>query len=176
MTPIKFTVFGKSQTRGSKSPWVPRRKDGSLVLRPSGAPVIAMMDSNKRSNEWMNLVRAAARDHYKGDLLTEALAIGIRCYFVRPKSHYRTGKATSHLLKGDAPEYPSPDFDKLTRAVLDALKGTIYRDDSQVCAWLPLNGKTWADGSPERCEIEIQLLRDVWWSFAAPESTTEVHS
>lgn len=158
MKPIFFTVYGKSQTRGSKSPWVPRDKSGKPIMK-NGRPVIVTMDSNKKSGEWMNLVRDAARVAFDGELLTGALVVGIRCYFVRPKSHYRSGKATSHLLRDGAPEFPSPDYDKLTRGILDALKGVIYRDDSQVCRWHPDNGKFWADdGSPERAEITITNL------------------
>lgn len=157
-TLVKFTVYGKPQTRGSKTPFALRRKDGSPVTGKGGRPVIVTTDSNKKSGEWMNLVRDAARTAYSGELLTGPIAVGIRCYFVRPKSHYRSGK-NAHLLGSNATVFPTPDFDKLTRAILDSLSKTVYRDDSQVCRWLPDNGKFWADdGSPERVEIEIARL------------------
>lgn len=47
--------------------------------------------------------------------------------FARPKSHMRkTGIAK------DAPQLPRPDIDNLEKAVLDALNGVAYEDDSQV--------------------------------------------
>jgi len=51
--------------------------------------------------------------------------------FVRPKSHY-TAKGA---LRDAAPRHVGkPDIDKLCRAVLDALTGIAYADDSQVVA------------------------------------------
>lgn len=55
-------------------------------------------------------------------------------YVDRPKSHYRTGKY-SHLLKDNAPTWHTSraDIDNYVKLVLDALNGSYYKDDSQVC-------------------------------------------
>lgn len=158
-TLIKFTVLGEAQTRGSKSGMVPRAKGGGFVMR-GNSPMVCMVDSNKKSVAWMNQVRYAARQAYSGPLIESPVRVGICCYFVRHKSHYRTGR-NAHLLKADAPRVPKADFDKITRAILDSLSKIVYRDDSLVAGWLPVNGKFWADdGSPERAEITIAKLDD----------------
>jgi len=60
----------------------------------------------------------------------EAVEIAIRFTFVRPQSHL---KKSGGLTKS-APLFKTshPDIDKLARAVLDALTGVFYEDDSQV--------------------------------------------
>ena len=55
------------------------------------------------------------------------MSVVIDLVFARPKSHLRkTG------LAKDAPRYPRPDVDNATKAVLDALNGVAWEDDSQV--------------------------------------------
>ncbi|MCR4339570.1 MAG: RusA family crossover junction endodeoxyribonuclease [Gemmatimonadaceae bacterium] len=51
----------------------------------------------------------------------------------RPAGHYGTGR-NAGTVRPCAPEWPTtkPDADKLTRALLDALTGVAYVDDSQV--------------------------------------------
>ena len=60
----------------------------------------------------------------------EAVEVEIRFTFIRPKSHL---KKSGELTKS-APLFKItyPDIDKLARAVLDALTGVFYEDDSQV--------------------------------------------
>ena len=51
-----------------------------------------------------------------------------------------------------------PDLDKLTRAVLDALTGTVFEDDSQV-----VQIRVWKYyGAPERTDIFVEAMRDRW--------------
>jgi Holliday junction resolvase RusA-like endonuclease len=51
----------------------------------------------------------------------------------RPKAHYGSGR-NADKLKDSAPAFPlgKPDVDKLSRGVMDALTGIIFRDDSCV--------------------------------------------
>ena len=57
----------------------------------------------------------------------DAVEIIIDFVFARPKSHLRkTG------LAADAPQWPRKDIDNLEKAVLDALNGVAWHDDSQV--------------------------------------------
>ena len=53
-------------------------------------------------------------------------------YFARPKSHYKKNK---HDLTKRAPPFhvARPDVDNCSKFVMDALNGTYYRDDSQIC-------------------------------------------
>jgi Holliday junction resolvase RusA-like endonuclease len=63
-----------------------------------------------------------------------AVYVNVMILFKRPQNQFRTGKF-SHLLRDDAPEYPTTrgqgDFDKLERAINDALTGPLFPDDSQ---------------------------------------------
>lgn len=59
-----------------------------------------------------------------------AVSIDVTFWFSRPKSHFTTkGKLSSCYQSRHTTR---PDTDKLIRAVLDALTGIAYRDDSQV--------------------------------------------
>ena len=60
-----------------------------------------------------------------------ALACHLEFTFVRPKSHVTSKGA----LRKSAPAQlvAKPDVDNLAKFVLDALNGTYYKDDSQVC-------------------------------------------
>ena len=77
------------------------------------------------------------------------VGVAIQFLFLRPKSHYRTGK-NAHLLRAGAPDRPTTrsvgDIDKLARAVLDGISitsgGRILQDDSSV-VWL-YSQKDWA--------------------------------
>jgi Holliday junction resolvase RusA-like endonuclease len=53
--------------------------------------------------------------------------------FPRPKGHYKGGKYGT-ALKANAPPFPTvrPDATKLIRPAEDALKGILWRDDSQI--------------------------------------------
>lgn len=52
-------------------------------------------------------------------------------YMMHPKAHYNTKG-----LKNTAPLWheKKPDLDNMIKAVKDALKGIVWRDDSQVCS------------------------------------------
>ncbi len=78
---------------------------------------------------------------YSGDGL-EPVSITVDFYFQRPKSAPK--KRIGMTVK--------PDCDKLTRAILDALTGIVYNDDSQVVSIVA--NKHY--GVPERCEIEVR--------------------
>jgi len=123
---IQFFVPGIPATAGSKTPFIYKSKK-------DGKNRVAMAPANKRQKPWMATIKAFATDAYKGDLITGPVMLSIDFCLPRPKSHYGTGK-NSDMLKKSAPFYPiiKPDLTKLTRAVEDALKGIIWRDDSQV--------------------------------------------
>lgn len=154
---IEFTVFGVAQPRGSKSPWVPKRADGSPVTK-NGRIVVATMDSNKRSRSWMNDVRAAAAEAYRGELLTGAVRLSVAFYLPRPKGHFRQGKHAGKLRE-TAPAWHTqkPDCDKLSRGVQDALIGLLYRDDSQVVQLVV--AKNWTDAQAHTL-VRVEQIND----------------
>jgi Holliday junction resolvase RusA-like endonuclease len=120
---ISFVVHGTPRPQGSKK-FVGFGKSGHGKL----------IDASKQLKPWRNLVGQVAANAF-GDqpLFTGAIELILDFHFARPKSHYRTGR-NAHILKNNAPKYHTkkPDFDKLTRAIADALTAIIYRDDSQV--------------------------------------------
>ncbi len=127
---IKFTIFGRPQQRGSKVP-VPKRGGG--WIEKDGWPILK--DANDKSRAWMDAVKATAADAYRGELLRGPIGLELVFYFKRPSSHFGSGRNVS-VLKPSAPQMhtQSPDLDKLVRCIGDALTGSIYVDDRQVCA------------------------------------------
>ena len=98
-----------------------------------------MIENSKKVKPWRQDVRAAAIDHYEGDIIGSAVEVEIIFLFARPKSHYGTGK-NANKLKQKAPEFVTSsatgDIDKLCRSTLDGLSakagGTVIKDDSLV--------------------------------------------
>lgn len=66
-------------------------------------------------------------------MLEGPLRVRFDFVFPRPAGHFGTGKNAS-VLKPSAPPYPAqrPDTTKLVRSAEDALKGILWRDDSQI--------------------------------------------
>lgn len=153
MKQFSFTIYGRPQQRGSKTPYLPRNKRGGLVTRPDGRPVIALMDDNKKSKDWMATVRQTVGVEYRGELLTGPISLTVAFYFARPKSHYGTGR-NAGVLKESAPERytQKPDTDKLIRTIGDCLTGIVIRDDCQICVLHAT--KMWTDGK-ERVEMTV---------------------
>jgi Holliday junction resolvase RusA-like endonuclease len=86
---------------------------------------------------------------------SQPLAVAIRFYFSRPKSHFKTGK-NSHILKDNAPNWHTskPDCDNLAKFVMDSLNKIYWKDDSFIAdLWIT---KQYND--KPRTEIEISLL------------------
>jgi Holliday junction resolvase RusA-like endonuclease len=122
---IEFTIFGRPQQKGSKQPFVNRRKDGSTFA--------GMKDANPIARHWQAAVSAAAAAAYTGELLIEPVHLDVAFFFSRPRSHYRTGR-NRHLLKPAAPTIHAniPDLDKLVRTLADGLQGIVLMDDKQI--------------------------------------------
>ncbi len=138
---LSFTVYGKPEPAGSKTPG--RSKTGGMFVR----------DSNPNAADWKREVKAAAgpamgsRELAAGPLRLEAVF-----YLPRPKGHYGTGR-NAGTVRGAAPAYPivKPDATKLLRAVEDALTGIVWRDDAQIVEQLVRKRY----GSPARIEVLV---------------------
>lgn len=114
---VEFTVYGVAQTKGSTKSFVVKN-------RKTGKPMAVTTNDNPKTKDWHNIVAWAAQiNKPPGGIFTGAVAVRLEFYFCRPKS-VSEKKRPHHTVK--------PDIDKTTRATLDALKGTIYVDDSQV--------------------------------------------
>lgn len=127
---LHIVVVGKPAPQGSKRP-----------VRNKHTGRINMVESSERVGAWRSDIRDAALklldppDNYAG-LWEAPLVVGIQFRLARPKNHYlpANSRRDTPFLRDNAPKHPAgkPDLDKLIRAVLDALTGLVWRDDSQV--------------------------------------------
>jgi crossover junction endodeoxyribonuclease RusA len=112
---IDFYVNGLPAPQGSK------RHVGNGV----------MVESSKSLPAWRECVSYAARKAAGESIFTSApVSVVLFFYFPMLKGHYhKDGR-----VRDTAPHWKStkPDIDKLMRAVLDAMSGVVFRDDSQV--------------------------------------------
>lgn len=161
---IKFTVYGKAQTAGSKRAFVLRRKDGTFVTRPGGSPVVNVTDDNARSKEWRNAVAWTARKAYQGPLLDGPLMVKIVIWRPRPKGHFlRNGGLSKEGIAMPMPT-SKPDLLKHVRALEDSLTGVVWRDDSQIVE--QVHAKYW--GEPARVEVQILAWEGPWPKYHGP--------
>lgn len=147
-TAVTFTVHGVPAPQGSKT----RTRWGG------------MREANKSTQPWREAVAWKATQAMLGkELLAGPLALEATFYFPRPKTHYGTGR-NEGVLKDGAPLYCSttPDTDKLLRAIGDAMKGIVYRDDAQIArslAW-KLYGEPHVGITVERLDLYTPTERN----------------
>lgn len=146
---VCFTILGKTQPAGSKK--------GFPIYKKNGKVGVVITDTNPKAKEWKSMVADALKEVFDGPLLRGPLAVFMTFIIVRPKGHYRSGK-NSHLLKADAPMFPTvkPDVLKLARGTEDALKGILWGDDAQTVD-LVLQKRY---GEPARCSIKVVEMED----------------
>jgi crossover junction endodeoxyribonuclease RusA len=117
---LSFTVYGVAQPKGNMR-----------AFHGKGMKFPVLTDSNRSVKSWSQLVAAAASDALQQlpdtdrAVMTGAVRLSIAFYMPRPKK-YTTPK------KVDTPCITMPDWDKLARAIGDALSQVVYRDDSQI--------------------------------------------
>lgn len=161
LTPaLDFFVEGTPAPGGSKNAFIPRRKDGSIVMRVgTNSPVVNMVDAGKRNKEWRKCVAHQARAYAPHSQISDR-PLGVQFNFLmpRPKSHYGKGR-NSAVLCEDAPKFhgSKPDVLKLARSTEDALTGIIWLDDCQTVA---LNAtKRYAYlGEKAGCRVRVTIL------------------
>lgn len=134
---VSFEVMGKPMTEGSVSNFPYAKKGGGMGVRTvhqKGAELYA----------WRNAIADSYLRH--GGTMTDGwVAVTVDFQFIRPKS-VSVRKRPDMTVK--------PDIDKLIRAVLDALTGVAYKDDSQVI--MVTATKHYArDGEREGARIEV---------------------
>ena len=111
MSKVSFSVFGKPISQ-------PRHK-----ITRTGRAYIA---SGHAIWAWKDLLREAADEAFNMPF-TGPVEVKIRFEMPRPKSEvWKTKPMPSY------PHYKKPDIDNMIKAVLDAITGTAFIDDSQV--------------------------------------------
>ncbi len=120
---------------------MPRPQGSTRAFMHGDKPVIT--STTKGLGPWRDAIGWEAR-RAGGRMLTGAVRIEATFLLPRPKSD----TLASGRLAASALEYPAkrPDIDKLARALLDALTGVAYRDDSQVVALVV--GKRYTSDTP----------------------------
>jgi crossover junction endodeoxyribonuclease RusA len=117
MSPVHIRIPLRAAPQGSK-----RHVGGGRLIEMAGDALKAYRAA---------LGYEARRQMQDRELITKPVGVSATFVFRRPKSH-----STSKGLRETAPTccYPAKrgDVDKLLRATLDALTGTVYKDDAQV--------------------------------------------
>lgn len=140
MDSVSFHVYGTPAPKGSTT----RMPNGAML--PAGTPA-----SRKRFGEWRGDIRTAALEAMNGEPPTDR-PIRLMCEF-------QLSVPTSSIRKyqlGWLPHVKRPDVDKLMRALLDALTGIVWVDDSQVCYAMVNKVYAW-NGSPG-AEVIIDFI------------------
>ncbi|WP_308722469.1 RusA family crossover junction endodeoxyribonuclease [Paenibacillus polysaccharolyticus] len=113
---ITFTVYGEPVPQGR-----PRASTQGGFVR--------MYDPEK-SKDYKDYVRLAAAEHAPNVLLEGPLGMMLTVYRSIPKSFSK--KKVIQAEAGEIRPVSKPDVDNYLKGVKDALKGIIWKDDSQV--------------------------------------------
>lgn len=104
---------------------VPKGSTRAFLPKGSVRPIITSTSRNLKSWEQsIRLTCGAAAEAAKWQVPGRAIPVGVSVSVALPRPKSLPRKQESHVKK--------PDLDKLIRAVLDALSGIGYEDDSQV--------------------------------------------
>jgi len=113
---IEFRVDGTPKPQGSKRAFV----------NPKTKRAIIVDDNKVELRDWRTdvklMARKAMRDH---PMIVQPSAVVLGVAFVMPRPLSTPKSRTPPAIK-------KPDIDKLLRAIMDALSGTVYQDDAQV--------------------------------------------
>jgi crossover junction endodeoxyribonuclease RusA len=124
-----FRVFGRPAPQGSKKS-VGRGR---------------FIEASKYLPAWRAEVKQAAEENKPDSLYSGELALEVVFYLEKPKT-----------VKRDAPTVP-PDLDKLIRGICDAMTGTVYEDDAQICKVTAFK-KYASDTNPPGAFIQVTVL------------------
>ena len=132
---------------------IPAPQGSKRAFRNKYSGRIQQVESSNRAAPWRSDIRDAAEKALADrEPLDGPVDVTLAFRLPRPKGHYRTGKHAGEL-RPTAPPKPTgkPDLDKLTRAVLDALTGLVWGDDSQVVRLIV--SKHYADDAPAGLDV-----------------------
>jgi Holliday junction resolvase RusA-like endonuclease len=114
MTDYEFFIPGQPVAKG-------RPRFNSFQKRAYTPDKTANYERRVRSIIQAMLLQAGRREPYQG-----SVGITFTFYMARPNSHTKKQRlAYDHLTR--------PDLDNLEKAIMDAMNGIVYKDDSQVC-------------------------------------------
>ena len=129
---LSLTVYGTPIPQGSTK---------AFMRKGARFPVVTA--DNKKTKPWRQEIASTAEAQLAGQPPTpDAVEVAATFSFAKPKSAPK--RVTQKTTK--------PDADKLLRALLDALTGIAFHDDSQV---VDVRGKK-LFGLPERVEFTVR--------------------
>lgn len=155
-----MTVKGHPIAQGDVSAMpIMHRTTKQPILGKGGRPVVNLVHGNADTlKPWRNeIAQMAVNGGWKAmglSAIDEAVILRVTFFFKRPAGDYGTGR-NAGVLKDSAMLYPEKtgsDLDKLTRAVMDALTGIVWKDDRRVVTISPRRRY----GTPERVEIAVR--------------------
>lgn len=115
-TTFAFQVRGHPQTQGSKRAFVIKGTNRAIVTESGG----------QQHRDWRARVAGAAQDAANGaPLLDGPVSLQLQFWLPKPASAPKRRRVWPTGAR-------SGDVDKLSRCVLDALTGVLFRDDAQV--------------------------------------------
>lgn len=123
-----FFAAGRPASQGSKTAFGRVIRDKNTGKQRA---VVNMVEQDKGLDEWRKNVANIARLMLPSDWNTEGIfVLKVLFYMPRPKIHY----TSLECVKPKAPVFHSQrkDYDKLLRAVGDALTGICYHDDAMI--------------------------------------------
>lgn len=137
---LQFSADGTPKPQGSKKAFV---RGGKAVL----------VEQATGLKEWRDHVASTASIHmqYQGLEMLEKTPVEVRLIFAMPRT--KAMKPTDPLTM-----IQRPDIDKLERAILDALTGVVFKDDSQVVILLA-GKRRCAPGEPPNVFIEVEAMK-----------------
>lgn len=139
---LSFTVYGVALPKGNMKPFMGRGMKFPIVT-----------ESNRGVKSWSQLVAEGASRALlalpdgERAMLTAGVRLTLAFYLPRPKKFEK---------KDPVPHITAPDWDKLSRAVGDALEKVLYHNDAQVCEavvgkyYAPIGGVPHVDVRIER--------------------------
>ena len=150
MRKVEFYVSSEPQAKGSMTAflvgwpartWSYIKKQAALIklsesIKNGKYPQISLTSTNKNLKKWEKKVKEKAESAMAAEpgMLEGAIRVSITFFMKRPKTHFGTGKNAAIMKAWAIVAYhvKKPDLDKLLRAAIDPMTGTIFKDDSQV--------------------------------------------
>ena len=140
MSSIAFTVPGQPQGKARARTF--RTRGVTRTVTP-GKTVL-----------YENLIKVSYMEKY-GDVISfreGPVQVEINAFFGVPKSTSK--KKSAAMIIGDIKPTKKPDADNIAKAVLDAMNGIVYHDDTQVCRLVV--SKYYSD--QPRIEVQVSIL------------------
>ncbi len=128
---MNITIFQKQEVAVKIEFTIPGNPEGKDRPRMSVRNGQYMIYTTRKTRDYEKLAKLSYSNEAKGYTFTGAVSAEITGYFPIPKSTSK--RKRTELISEEVPYLKKIDCDNLAKAVLDALNGSAYADDRQVC-------------------------------------------